>query len=64
MKFLGTKKFTICWFVGYNCGDIYQLPPVKGSLAYSRSTSIKGWLSLDLEQNFKIDMIEVMRHKM
>lgn len=64
MKFWVPRNLPFAGLLAIGCGDIYQLPPVKGSLAYSRSTSIKGWLSLDLEQNFKIDMIEVMRHKM
>ena len=30
------------------CGDLYQLPPVKGAPIYSSTDNIKGYLSLEL----------------
>ena len=44
------------------CGDLYQLPPVKGAPIYSSTDNIKVYLSLELWNNFKIiELTEVMR---
>ena len=46
------------------CGDLYQLPPVKGAPIYSSTDNTKGYLSLELWNNFKIvELTEVMRHR-
>ena len=46
------------------CGDLYQLPPVKGAPIYSSTDNIKGYLSLELWNNFKVvDLTEVMRQR-
>ena len=43
------------------CGDFYQLPPVKRLPVYSRATSIKGFLALDLWKKFQmVELTEVM----
>ena len=46
------------------CGDLYQLPPVKGAPIYSRTDNIKGYLSLELWNNFKVvELTDVMRQR-
>ena len=46
------------------CGDLYQLPPVKGAPIYSSTDNIKGYLSLELWNNFKVvELTEVMRQR-
>ena len=46
------------------CGDLYQLPPVKGAPIYSSTDNIKGYLSLELWNNFKfVKLTEVMRQR-
>ena len=46
------------------CGDLYQLPPVKGAPIYSSADNIKGYLSLELWNNFKfVELTEVMRQR-
>ena len=46
------------------CGDLYQLPPVKGDPVYSSTNNIKGYLSLELWNNFKVvELIEIMRQR-
>ena len=46
------------------CGDIYQLPPVKGSPFCNSATSIKGFLALDLWRKFQmVQLTEVMRQR-
>ena len=46
------------------CGDLYQLPPVKGAPIYSSTDNIKGYLSLELWSNFKVaELIEIMRKR-
>ena len=46
------------------CGDLYQLPLVKGAPIYSSADNIKGYLSLELWNNFKVvELTEVMRHR-
>ena len=45
-------------------GDLYQLPPVKGAPIYSSTDNIKGYLSLQLWNNFKVvELTEVMRQR-
>ena len=44
------------------CGNLYQLPPVKGVSIYSTADNIKGYSSLELWNNFKVvELTEVMR---
>ena len=47
------------------CGDLYQLPPVRGLTIYIRSTtSIKSLLTLDLWQKLKMaELPEVIRQR-
>ena len=46
------------------CGDLYQLPPVKGAPIYCNTGDIKGCLSLYLWRSFKMaELTEVMRHQ-
>ena len=46
------------------CGDLYQLPPVKGTPIYCNTGNIKGYLSLDLWRGFKMaELTEVMRQQ-
>ena len=46
------------------CGDLYQLPPVKGDPIYSSTNNIKGYLSLELWNNFKVvEFTEVMKQR-
>ena len=46
------------------CGDLYQLPPVKGAPIYCNTGNIKGYLSLDLWRGFKMaELTEVMRQQ-
>ena len=47
------------------CGDLYQLPPVRGLPTYIRSTtSIKSLLTLDLWQKLKMaELTEVIRQR-
>ena len=46
------------------CGDLYQLPPVRGLPEYTSTTSIKGLLTLDLWHKFKMaELTEVMRQR-
>ena len=46
------------------CGDLYQLPPVRGLPVFSSTTSIKGLLTLDLWHKFKIaELTGVMRQR-
>ena len=47
------------------CGDLYQLPPVRGLPIYIRSTtSIKSLLTLDLWQKLKMtELPEVIRQR-
>ena len=47
------------------CGDLYQLPPVRGLPIYIRSTtSIKSLLTLDLWQKLKMaELTEVIRQR-
>ena len=46
------------------CGDLYQLPPVKGAPIYSSTDNIKGYVSLELWNNFKVvELTEVMRQR-
>ena len=46
------------------CGDLYQLPPVKGAPTYSSTDNIRGYLSLELWNNFKfVELTEVMRQR-
>ena len=45
-------------------GDVYQLPPVEGAPIYSSTDNIKGYLSLELWNNFKVvELIEIMRQR-
>ena len=45
-------------------GDVYQLPPVEGAPIYSSTDNIKGYLSLELWNNFKVvELTEVMRQR-
>ena len=44
------------------CGDLYQLPPIKQAPIYSSRDNIKGCLSLEFWNNFKVvQLTEVMR---
>ena len=44
------------------CGDLCQLPPVKGAPIYSSTDNIKRCLSLELWNSFKVvELTEVMR---
>ena len=46
------------------CGELYQLPPVKGAPIYSSTDNIKGYLSLELWNKFKVvELTEVMRQR-
>ena len=46
------------------CGDLYQLPPVKGAPIYCNTGNIKGCLNLDLWRGFKMaELTEVTRHQ-
>ena len=46
------------------CGALYQLPPVKGAPIYYSTDNIKGYLSLELWNNFKVvELTEVMRQR-
>ena len=46
------------------CGDLYQLPPVKGGPIYSSAGNIKGYLTLGLWNNFKfVALTEVIRQR-
>ena len=46
------------------CSDFYQLPPVKGSPIHSRTTSVKGFLALDLWKKFQmVELTEVTRQR-
>ena len=46
------------------CGDLYQLPRVKGAPIYTSTDNIKRYLSLKLWNNFKVvELTEVMRQR-
>ena len=46
------------------CGDLYQLPPVKGAPIYSSTDNIKGYLNLELWNNLKVvELTEVTRQR-
>ena len=46
------------------CGDLYQLPPVKGKPVYSSGNSMRGYLTLELWKHFKmVELTEVMRQQ-
>ena len=45
-------------------GDLYQLPPVKGAPIYSSTHNVKGYLSLQLWNNFEVvELTKVMRQR-
>ena len=47
-----------------NCGDFFQLPPVKGLPVYSSAAPIKGFIALDLWRKFQmVELIKVMRQR-
>ena len=44
------------------CGDLYQLPPVRGKPIYMSSQLVKGYITLDLWEMFQsAELTEVMR---
>ena len=46
------------------CGDLYQLPPVRGKPIYMSNQSVKGYITLDLWKIFQfVELTEVMRQK-
>ena len=64
MKFLEFQETLFAWLSVLVCGDLYQLPPVKGAPIYSSTDNIKGYLSLELWNNFKVvELTEVMRQR-
>ena len=46
------------------CGDLYQLPPVKGTPIYCNTGNMRGFFSLELWRGFKIaELTEIMRQQ-
>ena len=46
------------------CGDLYQLPPVKGTPIYFNTGNMRGFFSLELWRGFKIaELTEVIREQ-
>ena len=66
MKYLGIHSGNepFAWLPVIVCGDLFQLPSVKGIPVYSSAASITGFIALDLWRKFQmVELTEVMRQR-